>query len=101
VSDLPPVRLPGDGPPPPQRWAVKDPQAAARLAAARDQIAALSLRLSIPVENLMQPDLVRRVLWRPPEPDQLSEVLADGGARPWQIELVAPILAGAISGPAA
>jgi ribonuclease D len=93
---LPPVRVPADGPPPAPRWATKDPAAAARLAQARDGIAALSDRLSIPVENLMQPELVRRILWQPPDTDGVAAVLAAGGARPWQIELVEPVLAAAI-----
>lgn len=98
-SELPPVRLPAVGPPPPQRWAIKDPAAAARLALVREALAALSARVSVPVENLAQPDLVRRILWQPPEASDVPATMADGGARPWQVELVAPILADAIDSP--
>jgi ribonuclease D len=94
---LPPARISTDGPPPAPRWATKDPRAAARLTQARDGIATLSERLSIPVENLMQPELVRRVLWQPPDAGGVDTVLVAGGARPWQIELVGPVLAAAIS----
>jgi ribonuclease D len=73
-----------------------DPAAAARMAAARAALAELSERLAVPVENLMTPDLVRRVLWRPPAAAELPAELAAGGARPWQIELVAPVLAASL-----
>jgi ribonuclease D len=97
ASDLPPARLPSEGPPAPSRWSAKDPAAAARLAAARTGLAELSERLAIPVENLMTPDLVRRVLWRPPTTSELPARLAAGGARPWQIDLVAPILVASLT----
>jgi len=97
--DLPPTHLAGDGPPPASRWAAKDPVAAARLTAARQSIAALSEQWSIPVENLISPDLVRRTLWHPPASDEVDALLAAGGARPWQIELVGPALRAALSPP--
>jgi ribonuclease D len=93
-SKLPPQSLPSDGPPPARAWADKDPLAAARLAAARAALAELSEQLSVPVENLISPDAVRRVLWSPPGEDEatLAAALAALGARPWQVELAAPIL---------
>ncbi len=96
-SQLPPPRLPAEGPPTPGRWAAKDPAAGARLEASRAALADLSDRLAVPVENLMSPHLVRSVLWRPPAAAEIPAVLAAGGARPWQIELVAPLLASALS----
>jgi ribonuclease D len=83
---------PADGPPPVARWADRDPAAAARLSAARAGIAALSEEWSIPAENLLQPDLLRRVCWSPPEDGDVAGALRAGGARPWQVQLVAPIL---------
>ncbi len=96
---LPLSAVPSDGPPPPNRWADRDPDAAARLVAARAVLADLSARLSIPVENLLSPDLVRRLAWAPPadaDPAGVSAVLAAGGARRWQVELAAPLLADAV-----
>jgi len=96
-SELPAQSLPSDGPPPPRAWADKDPDAAARLAVARRALAALAEQVGLPVENLASPDLVRRVLWTPPPgPDGVAPALAAGGARPWQIELVGPLLADAL-----
>ena len=96
ASELPPATLPGDGPPPPAKWALKDPKAAARLAAARTALAAISERVSMPVENLLSPDLVRRTMWTPPIGDDVAEALRAGGARPWQVELTATALRSAL-----
>lgn len=92
AADLPPVHLPIDGPPAPARWAAKDPAAARRLAAARSGMADLSERLAIPLENLLSPDLLRRLMWSPPDPADLPAGLRAGGARPWQVELTAGVL---------
>jgi ribonuclease D len=89
---LPAPTAPADGPPPVARWADRDPAAAARLSAARAGIAALSEEWAIPAENLLQPDLLRRVCWSPPEDGDVAGALRAGGARPWQVQLVAPIL---------
>jgi len=95
AGELPPVALPTDGPPPVSRWADRDPPASARLAAARGVVTALSERYRIPVENLLQPDLLRRLCWQPPD-GALTDALRDGGAREWQIELLADQLAEAL-----
>ena len=96
-DELPPLSLAADGPPPPRAWADRDPDAAARLATAREAITALSVRVAVPVENLMTPDVVRRVLWQPPPAADLDDVLRAQGARPWQVELVRPLLLESLS----
>ncbi len=108
VSELPedelPARAPrGDGPPVPRAWAEKDPVAARRLAAARAALGELAEERSLPVENLLTPDHVRRLLWTPPatrEPTQLAAAvhqrLEEYGARQWQRELTVPLLTEAI-----
>ncbi|HMO11726.1 MAG TPA: HRDC domain-containing protein, partial [Actinotalea sp.] len=97
---LPPVRGPGAaGPPPARAWADRDPAAAARLAAAREVVQRLGEQLDVPVENLLQPELLRRTCWTPPSPidaERLAEELTDGGARPWQVGLLAGPLAAAL-----
>jgi ribonuclease D len=102
-SELPTRSPRGDGPPLPRAWAEKDPIAARRLALAREAVAAVSEELSVPVENLLTPDYLRRLLWTPPatrEPEQLEAAvarqLAGYGARPWQIEVLGPVLTRAI-----
>jgi ribonuclease D len=99
-ADLPPQSRPGDGPPAVNRWADRDPAAAARLQVARAGLAALSEQWSVPVENLLSPDLVRRLMWSPPEDRDEATVattLRAGGAREWQIELTMPVLLDALA----
>lgn len=98
-SELPLAAARYDGPPPPRAWAERDPVAAARLAQCRAALQQLAQELTVPVENLLTPDYVRRVLWQPPgdDPETVGEALRDLGARPWQVELTAGILATAIA----
>ncbi|MGX7826760.1 HRDC domain-containing protein [Actinokineospora sp. 24-640] len=98
-DELPDPSPPADGPPPPNRWSDKDPDAAARLAAARTALTALAEANRLPVENLLQPDLVRRTCWTPPQPvdpDSVTAALRAGGAREWQIALAEPALTKAL-----
>ncbi|TKK86978.1 ribonuclease D [Herbidospora galbida] len=91
-SELPQPLGPGDGPPPANRWADRDPAAAKRLAAARAVVAALADEHRMPTENLLQPDAVRRLTWEPPadlDEDAISDRLRALGAREWQIGLAA------------
>jgi ribonuclease D len=95
-DQLPAHSLPGDGPPPVNRWADRDPEADKRLKAARAGLAALGEQWSVPVENLLSPDLVRRLMWSPPAdvtPESVAAFLREGGARPWQVDLTRDLLA--------
>ena len=104
--ELPPLTIRADGPPAPRVWAERDPVAAARLTAARASVSAYAEEHSVPIENLLTPDYLRRVLWKPPAQggDDLEDLLAAEltrlGARPWQIKITAPLLAEAIRHPA-
>jgi ribonuclease D len=97
---LPPASAqPGDGPPPAHRWQERDPEAAKRLTAVRAVVAALADEHSMPAENLLQPDAVRRLSWQPPEqisPETVSKDLAAYGARPWQVDVAAVPIARAL-----
>jgi ribonuclease D len=92
-AELPgPALPPPDGPPPTHRWQERDPVAAGRLAAVRTVVAALADEHTLPAENLLPPDAVRRLAWQPPDPPGVAEVTADlaaHGARPWQVGLTA------------
>jgi ribonuclease D len=99
---LDPAELPlsspsSDGPPPVARWGDRDPAAAARLAAARAALAETAQQWSIPVENLLQPELLRRLCWSPPADGDIAGTLRAGGARDWQIELLLPGLDAALT----
>ncbi|MET4637120.1 HRDC domain-containing protein [Mycetocola sp. 2940] len=99
TDDLPPIRgASGDTLPPARSWAERNPDADARLKAARVAVGAISEELAIPVENLLTPDLLRRVAWAPPEPvtpESVAEALSALSARPWQIEATAQAIASA------
>jgi ribonuclease D len=98
-SQLPHPSAPGDGPPPANRWADRDPVAAKRLAAARAAVAALADSHHMPAENLLQPDAVRRLTWEPPDDlgdDAIAGRLRELGARDWQIALTAHPLSKAL-----
>ncbi|MEV4803444.1 ribonuclease D [Nonomuraea sp. NPDC049421] len=99
-SQLPQPSTPGDGPPPPNRWADRDPAAAKRLAAARAVVAALADEHHMPTENLLQPDAVRRLTWEPPDvitDESVTERLRGLGAREWQLSLTAHPIAKALA----
>jgi ribonuclease D len=100
-DDLPSATARSTGPPPPRAWAERDPAAADRLNACRRVVTELAERHDLPLENLIAPDLVRRLAWEPPEvldPAVIRTELTAGGARPWQVGLVAAPLADALAG---
>ena len=57
----------------------------------------------MPTENLLSPELVRRLCWDwQPAADAAAVVdafLREAGARPWQRELTVPVLAAALTAP--
>ena len=90
------------GLPPAGRWSDRDPEAAARLAATRFILKGRAADHRLPVENLLEPALQRKLAWNPPEvitPESVASALVAGGAREWQIELATDILVAALSDP--
>ena len=96
-----PTSEPSAGLPPPARWARRKPEAFARLEACRSGLSELSEQVSVPSENLLTPETVRRLCWEwQPASDVLAAVdafLESAGARPWQRELCDPVLSSALS----
>lgn len=89
-----------DGPPPARAWTSRDPAAADRLTAARAAVAEIAEQHSLPVENLLAPEMLRRVAWDPPDPateESVAAALAGRGARTWQIRLTAAAVAAAFN----
>jgi ribonuclease D len=91
---------PPNGPPAPARWSRRKPEAAARLDAARAALAEVSQRVGVPTENLVSPDLVRRLCWDWEGAEDpvaaVEEFFRAGQARAWQRGLVVPVLARAL-----
>ena len=97
-ADLPPMTLRSDGPPPQRAWPERDPVAAARLTATREALTEFATEHCIPVENVLSPEPLRRVIWSPPQDrsaDGFAEALRALGARGWQTDVVAPLVAAA------
>ncbi|WP_438873033.1 ribonuclease D [Paractinoplanes toevensis] len=103
-DDALPVNQPVDGPPPPHRWAERDPIAAARLARCRQVVVTTAESNNLPPENLISPDYVRRLAWSPPDEatsQTVGDILRGFGARNWQVALLADQLAEALPDPTA
>lgn len=101
-DENPPLeRMPGgDTLPPPRAWAERNPDADARLKTARPVVEARAAELNMPIENLLTPEVLRRVAWAPPadaDAAAIGDALAGAGARPWQIEQTAQLIAQAFA----
>ncbi|HEY6801775.1 MAG TPA: ribonuclease D [Agromyces sp.] len=98
TDELPAVRVPTDSPPPPRAWAMRNPEADARLRLAKAELAEVAEHVAMPVENLLTPDHLRRLAWTPPPTHDAASIgaaLAALGARPWQVEATAQRIADA------
>jgi ribonuclease D len=70
----------------------------AALTHARHNLSLRAEELSIPLENMISPEHVRRICWSDPTAaaGKVASALAELGARPWQCEIAAPILEAAL-----
>lgn len=96
-SALPAVRAPrdADGTPQPRSWERQEPEAWARWNRVRPAVNDLAEELELPPENLLSPDALKRITWRPPnrvDDSSVDAALAELKVRPWQRELVTPLL---------
>ncbi|WP_435527268.1 ribonuclease D [Microbacterium aurantiacum] len=95
-TDLPRERVShGDTLPPPRVWADRNPDADARLKTARPRVEQRAEELRMPTENLLTPDLLRRVAWAPPavmSVDAIAAALLTLGARGWQVDQTAQLI---------
>jgi ribonuclease D len=94
-AELPPRNVAPDGPPMPRSWERRWPSSFARFNRIRPALIELAEELEVPVENLLSPDHLRRLLWDSPDATDeaaVDERLAELGARPWQRGLVVPVI---------
>ncbi len=99
TDDLPATRVQSDTLPPPRSWADRNPEADRRLKAVRPAVAAIAEGMSLPAENLLPPEALRRVSWETPlamTPDEVAALLSAHGARPWQVVATAQPIADAL-----
>ncbi|WP_156231052.1 HRDC domain-containing protein [Corynebacterium occultum] len=94
-----PTRIrPPRGIPSRRTWQTEFPESWERFTQTREKVDALSLELQIPSENLIRPAALRTAVWESTEgkqsnsPADLIALLQDQEVRPWQIELVTPLL---------
>jgi ribonuclease D len=102
-SEWPALRTNADTLPPIKLWRDKFPEKYAPLSHARVRIEIIAQENNIPVENLITPELVRRICWAPPtpstaesSPEIVREYLLSLGARKWQVDLVAEAITAAL-----
>ena len=101
-GDYPPMRGSNpDGIGQPRSWQRHRPQAWARWSRARPAVNELADSLHLPPENLISPEALKRIVHDPPatlSEDSVAEALSTHQVRPWQQELVAPVLVSALRG---
>ena len=103
VDELPDLRTPSTTLPPPKLWKDRNPMGYARLTHARAVTIARAAELDIPVENLISPDALRKLVWHNPPAgsDQdlaiyASQTLIAASAREWQAAQISELLVDAL-----
>ena len=99
----PPMKSGADTLPPLKLWRERFADKYAPLTHARFAVETVAQELSIPAENLLSPEIIRRLCWAPPADslqnlnvDAVCEAMLNLGARQWQVEVVAPLVAAAL-----
>ena len=93
-TEMPPLREKSTDPIPHHKnWQKLKPEVDARYKKLKERLAITSAELSMPVENLMSPALIRAALWKELSADQLEEFFRSNQAREWQSSLILPLIA--------
>lgn len=95
-DEMPPLKSKSEALPPIKIWRDRFPEKYIPLSHARFNFTLKAVELELPVENLLTPELLRQICWRLPHPDEVEPLLLSMGARPWQVEIAAPILVAAL-----
>jgi ribonuclease D len=93
-NEYPEMRAAGDSMPPTKIWKERFPEKYAPFTHARAVVEARAAELNIPVENLIAPDVIRKLVW-----NSSTDVTQDAlklGARPWQVAEIADLVGAAL-----
>lgn len=96
-DEMPQARSKSEALPPIKIWRDRFPEKYIPLSHARFEMSLKAEELELPVENLLTPEHLRQICWQLPDPDEVERILGELGARPWQIEIAAPILLHALA----
>ena len=93
-NDYPEMRASGDSMPPTKIWKERFPEKYAPFTHARAAVESRAAELNIPVENLISPEVIRKLVWK-----LSTDVTKDAlelGARPWQVAEIADLVSAAL-----
>jgi ribonuclease D len=93
-TDYPEMRAAGDSMPPTKIWKDRFPEKYAPFTHARAAVEARAAELNIPVENLISPEVIRKLVWKL-SPDVAKDAI-ELGARPWQVAEIADLVSAAL-----
>jgi len=93
-SDYPELRAAGDSMPPTKIWKERFPEKYAPFTHARAAVELRASELNIPVENLISPEVMRKLIWK--LSSDVSKDALELGARPWQVAEIADLVSAAL-----
>ena len=93
-NEHPEMRAAGDSMPPTKIWKERFPEKYAPFTHARAAVEARAAVLNIPVENLIAPDVIRKLVWK--LSTDVEKDALDLGARPWQVAEIADLVTAAL-----
>jgi ribonuclease D len=88
------MRAAGDSMPPTKIWKERFLEKYAPFTHARAAVEARAAELNIPVENLISPEIIRKLVWKL-SPDVAKDAI-ELGARPWQVAEIADLVSAAL-----
>ena len=93
-NEYPEMRAAGDSMPPTKIWKERFPEKYAPFTHARAAVEARAAELNIPVENLIAPDVIRKLIWK--LSTDVNKDALELGARPWQVAEIGDLVTAAL-----
>lgn len=93
-NDYPEMRAAGESMPPTKIWRERFPEKYAPFTHARAAVELRAAELNIPVENLISPEVIRKLVWK--LSTDVSKDALELGARPWQVAEIADLVTAAL-----